>query len=111
MCMRSSKISDKTQKPVNTTDRKEKTVYNQRKAIGVMNIVLIIIGITTAVFVSVMIWLYYLFQSVPDSLIAAYFAFVGGECGVMGWIKNVKEKKQDRQWAKEDKADNAHNDG
>lgn len=98
--------------PVNATDSQTETSYNQNegKGIGVMNIVLIIIGITTAIFISVMIWLFYMFQSVPGELIIAYFAFVGGECGVMGWIKNTKERNQDRQWAKEDKAEYGNHD-
>ena len=34
----------------------------------------------------------------PDTLITCVFATLGGECGILGWIKTTKEKKQDRRW-------------
>lgn len=38
------------------------------------------------------------YGSVPDTLITCVFATLGGECGILGWIKTTKEKKQDRRW-------------
>lgn len=58
-----------------------------------MDIILVIVGVLLLAFTVTMIWLFVQFQSVPDSLIAAFFGLMGTECGVMGWIKNVKEKK------------------
>ena len=103
------KILKKNQKPVNTPDNAEEAGYNNGRRMKTMDRILVIIGITTVAFLAVMIWLFYRFQAVPDTLIGCYFAFIGGECGIMGWIKNVKEKAQERQWRKEDKADE-HND-
>lgn len=32
------------------------------------------------------------------TVITCVFATLGGECGILGWIKTTKEKKQDRRW-------------
>lgn len=45
-----------------------------------------------------MIALFTVYGSVPDTLITCVFATLGGECGILGWIKTTKEKKQDRRW-------------
>ena len=60
---------------------------------GTMNRILILLGITTLVFISVCLAFVWYGKSVPDSLIYSYFAAIGTEGFVMGWIKNVKEKK------------------
>lgn len=41
--------------------------------------------------------------AIPDTLCQCVFALLGGECGVMGWIKTTKDKQQDRKWAEEDR--------
>lgn len=64
------------------------------KEIKAMDVALVIVLIITLVFTGVMIWLFIQFQAVPDTLITAFFAVVGGECGVMGWIKTSKEKNK-----------------
>ena len=55
-----------------------------------MNKILITLGITTVIFMVVCFWFVWFGKFVPDSLI--YFAAIGTEGFVMGWIKNVKEK-------------------
>lgn len=45
----------------------------------------------------------YPFGFIPDTLCQCVFALLGGECGVMGWIKTTKDKQQDRKWAEEDR--------
>ena len=40
---------------------------------------------------------------IPDTLCQCVFAVLGGECGVMGWIKTNKDKRQDRKWSEEDR--------
>ena len=30
------------------------------------------------------------------------YAAIGGECGICGWIRTNKDKRQDREWQKED---------
>ena len=73
-----------------------------KKEIKVMDVVLVFVGIAFVVFTAVMIVTFWRVGAVPDTLIGCFFAFIGGECGVMGWIKNVKEKTQDRKWQIED---------
>lgn len=76
----------------------------KKKNIGTMDKILVLIGVTTAIFIVTMIFLFVKFQSVPDTLIGCYFGLVGSECGIMGWIKNVKEKNKDRIWELADRA-------
>lgn len=67
-----------------------------------MDKVLIFLFTVMLVFVAVMIWLYYTKDGIPDTLCTCFFSFIGGECGIMGWIKTTKEKQQERDWQKED---------
>jgi len=59
---------------------------------GTMNKILVLLGITTLVFITVCLYFVWFGKYVPDSLIYSYFAAIGTEGFVMGWIKNVKEK-------------------
>lgn len=67
-----------------------------------MDVILVILGMFLFAFVGVMIYLYKITGGIPDTLVTCVFAICGCECGVMGWIKNCKEKYKDREWAKED---------
>ena len=78
---------------------------NDKKGVGVMDKILVIIALATAVFISVMILIFIKCGSIPDTLCACYFGFIGGECGVMGWIKNVKERRKEREYELEDRAE------
>ncbi len=62
------------------------------KKIKTMDVILIIVGIAMLIFTIAMIWIFVVFGSVPDTLITCVFAFLGGECGVMGWIQTNKKK-------------------
>ena len=57
-----------------------------------MNKILILLGITTVIFIAVCFGFVWNNKIIPDSLIYSYFAAIGTEGFVMGWIKNVKEK-------------------
>jgi hypothetical protein len=59
-----------------------------------MDKILITLGITTLVFMTICFWFVWFGKTVPDSLIYSYFAAIGTEGFVMGWIKNVKEKNE-----------------
>ena len=74
-----------------------------KKKMGTMNIVLIILAIFILIFVGVMLWMYYRTGGIPDTLCTCVFAICGGECGVMGWIKTNKERYRDRQFELEDR--------
>lgn len=60
-----------------------------------MDIILVILGVLAVGFTITMIWLFYKFQAVPDSLVAAFFAAVFGECGAMAMIQRAKLRKKD----------------
>lgn len=61
---------------------------------GTMNKILILLGITTLVFMVVCFVFVWYGKFVPDSLIYSYFTAIGTEGFVMGWIKNAKLKMQ-----------------
>ena len=80
----------------------EKTAGKDKPRIGKMDLILVIMGVTSLLFTLKMIQLFEMYQTVPDTLITMVFGFCGGECGVMGWIKTTKERQTDRRWQIED---------
>ena len=62
------------------------------KKLKTMNIVLIALAIFLLIFTSVMIWLFYKFQTIPDQLCMCVFCICGTECGAMAWIRTTKDK-------------------
>lgn len=77
---------------------------NNAKKIGVMDFILIFVAVALIAFTLSMIYVFIRQGSIPDTLCTCVFAVLGGECGVMGWIKTNKDKQRDRQWEKEDAA-------
>lgn len=75
---------------------------NNKKCFRTMDLILVVVGITLISFTVAMIFLFEKYGSVPDTLITCVFATLGGECGIMGWIKTTKEKNQNREWLLED---------
>lgn len=67
-----------------------------------MDLILILLGVAVLIFTIVMIWLYLLTGSIPDTLCTCFFAACTGECGFMGWIKTAKTRYQKREWEKEE---------
>lgn len=74
-----------------------------RKSLGVMNVILIIVGVSLFLFTIAMIRLFKEYGAVPDTLITCVFAALGGECGIMGWIKTSKERRRERDWEVQDR--------
>lgn len=70
---------------------------------GVMNIVLIFIAVTLISFTVVMIELFKIYGTIPDTLCTCVFTVLGTECGALAWIKNTKEKHRDRSIELEDR--------
>ncbi len=70
----------------------EKNRARGKGRIGAMDIILIIVGISLLVFTVAMMITFNRLGAVPDTLVTCVFATLGGECGVMGWIKTSKEK-------------------
>lgn len=88
--------------------REKRTAKHQRPScnrsgLGAMNIILIIVGVSLLAFTITMIWIFKVYGAVPDTLITCVFATLGGECGIMGWIKTTKDRNKERKWEQEDK--------
>ena len=69
----------------------------------VMDVILIIVGVCLAAFTVAMIVLFQIYGAIPDTLCTCVFAALGGECGIMGWIKTSKDRRREREWELEDK--------
>ena len=72
------------------------------KKMKTMDLILVIVGLMLLAFTVVMIVLFVQTGAEPSTLETCVFAALGGECGVMGWIKTTKERNRERQWQKED---------
>lgn len=57
-------------------------------------IVLIILAITTVVFTATCLWLFYLYQSVPDTLVQYFYTTIVGELLCSMLIKVFKVRKE-----------------
>ena len=69
--------------------------------IGTLNLVLILVGAFFVWFNWQMILLFRECGSMPESYACAVVAATIGECGICGWIRTNKDKKQSRKWQKE----------
>lgn len=67
-----------------------------------MDLILIIVAVLLISFTVTMICIFVKTGFVPDTLITCVFATLGGECGIMGWIKTTKERSQQHDWQVED---------
>lgn len=85
--------------------RKSKKSSQEKKSIGVMNIVLVVVGVSLLSFTIAMIQVFREYGAIPDTLVTCVFAALGGECGIMGWIKTSKERNRERDWEIEDRRD------
>lgn len=63
-----------------------------KKKIKAMDVALVITCVIAVAFTAVMIWIFIQYGSTPDTLITCVFAVIGGECGILGWIKTNKCK-------------------
>ena len=70
---------------------------------GTMNLILVLVGVALLVFTIAMIVLFKQQYAIPDTLCTCVFAALGGECGVLGWIKTTKERNKQREWELEDR--------
>lgn len=73
-----------------------------RKA-GMMDRILLLLGAFLLVFTVSMVIVFICCGSIPDTLVTAVFAICGAEGGIMGWIKNSKERVQSRKWELDDR--------
>lgn len=83
-------------------ERKKSPSESLFNRIGVMNFILVLIGIVMVWFTLEMIQIFKEYGSIPDTLVNCVFIATTGECGIMGWIKTTKDKYREREWRQED---------
>ena len=76
-----------------------KTLYGK---IGTLNVILVIVGAFFVWFNWQMILTYRMYGSIPETYACAVVAATIGECGICGWIRTTKDRRQERIWQKED---------
>lgn len=81
---------------------KKKKPKEEKKKIGVMDLVLIIELIAIVIYVIVDFWVFYRLGVEPSTLTASFFAVCGGENGAMAWIRTRKQEERYREWQKSD---------
>lgn len=87
-----------------------KRLRNWLKKIGTLNIILIIVGLFFIWFNCQMLEIFKMYGAMPETYAIAVVGATIGECGICGWIRVNKDKKQDRKWAKEDRKELNTND-
>lgn len=73
------------------------------KKFNKMDFFLLIDLLLIIIFTIVMIILYVNTLAIPDTLCVSVFGVLGGELGIMGWIKSSKEKEETRRQELEDR--------
>ena len=71
--------------------------------VGTLNIVLICVGGFFIWFNCQMLEIFKTQGTMPESYACAVIAATIGECGICGWIRTTKDRRQSRKWEKEDK--------
>lgn len=75
------------------------------RRLGVMNLILILVGVALLAFTLCCIGLFVRYGTIPDTLVTCVFATLGGECGIMGWIKTTKERHREHRWEQEERTE------
>jgi len=75
----------------------------KKKGVRTMDVILVIVGVLLISFTITMIVMFVKYGAIPDTLCTCVFAALGGECGVMGWIRTSKERNRDRSYEIEDR--------
>lgn len=73
------------------------------KEVGTLNLILILVGAFFVWFNWQMICVFRECGAIPESYACAVVAATIGECGICGWIRTTKDRRQERKWEKEDK--------
>lgn len=82
-----------------------KRAKKKQSTINKIDKMLAVLLILTLTFIVTMIVVFCRYGATPDALIVGVFGLVGGECGILGWIKSSKEKRRDRKWELQDRKD------
>lgn len=89
-------------KRTNKKESKYKALLNK---VGTLNIVLVCVGLFFVWFNWRMLVMFKEQGAIPETYACAVIAATIGECGICGWIRTSKNKKQEREWSKEDQRD------
>lgn len=82
---------------LNKTEKTKKKRKTQKSKLDfTINQTLVFSAIMVIIFTIVMIITYYKFQSVPDSLIAGFFAVFGVEGGYCAFLHKLKKERQNK---------------
>ena len=87
----------------NVYRKRRKRKSATRKKLKTMDIILVVMAVLLVAFTLKMILVFEQTGAIPHTLCTCVFAALGGECGVMGWIKTTKDKLTDRKWQIEDR--------
>lgn len=74
--------------------RRVETTQASGRHVKVMDLILVLEGIAIVVFTAAVLWIFRKTGSEPTALVYSFFGVMGVESGIMGWIKNVKERQQ-----------------
>lgn len=64
----------------------------RNKKVKALNVVLIIVGILAVLFTVACMWFFFLFQTIPDTLVQMFFSTVVGELLCASLIRMTKTK-------------------
>ncbi len=71
--------------------------------IGTLNLILILVGAFFVWFNWQMLEIFREYASIPETYACAVIAATIGECGICGWIRTNKDRRQEHQWEQEEK--------
>ena len=71
--------------------------------IGTLNLILILVGSFFVWFNWQMLEIFREYASIPETYACAVIAATIGECGICGWIRTNKDKRQERKWEQEER--------
>lgn len=76
------------------TRRKRRTDTSSRKRLGTLNLVLIMVGVFFLWFNWQMLDIFRAQGAIPETYACAVIAATLGECGICGWIRTTKDRKE-----------------
>ena len=71
--------------------------------IGTLNLILMAVSAFFVWFNWQLLEIFRVSGSIPETYACAVVAATIGECGICGWIRTNKDRKQEHQWEKEEK--------
>lgn len=82
--------------------RRPKSKHQKQKKIRTLDVILVIVFGIFLWFNYRMLDIYSQMGSIPEGYACAVVAALIGECGICGWIRNTKNKREEHEWEKEE---------